>query len=295
MKKKWTALLLMAGLITGMLASPICASETATEAEAQVEVLSENTQQDAEVTVAQEDGQDTASEGAVYEAYYEELKQRAATYITDLSAMTDEQLDEVITNGLTPDGTNSKTIAYNWRAIKKELGSVVEITEQTVSEEGSVVTVENKVVYDLPSENTDVLVTYTADFNKLDNTKTDKIYETLTWDIRYPFSKLIAEAGLNTFLGLGTVFVVLIFLSFVISRMKLLANIGTKAAPAAAAPASTAASAAPPVIEEEEEAVDDTELIAVIAAAIAASENTSTDGFVVRSIKKVNRRNRQRG
>ena len=64
MKKKWTALLLMAGLITGMLASPICASETATEAEAQVEVLSENTQQDAEVTVAQEDGQDTASEGA---------------------------------------------------------------------------------------------------------------------------------------------------------------------------------------------------------------------------------------
>ncbi|MBQ6321686.1 MAG: OadG family protein, partial [Lachnospiraceae bacterium] len=208
---------------------------------------------------------------------------------------TDEQLDEVITNGLTPDGTNSKTIAYNWRAIKKELGSVVEITEQTVSEEGSVVTVENKVVYDLPSENTDVLVTYTADFNKLDNTKTDKIYETLTWDIRYPFSKLIAEAGLNTFLGLGTVFVVLIFLSFVISRMKLLANIGTKAAPAAAAPASTAASAAPPVIEEEEEAVDDTELIAVIAAAIAASENTSTDGFVVRSIKKVNRRNRQRG
>ena len=37
------------------------------------------------------------------------------------------------------------------------------------------------------------------------------------------------------------------------------------------------------------------ELVAVIAAAIAASENTSTDGFVVRSIKKVNRRNRQRG
>ena len=37
---------------------------------------------------------------------------------------------------------------------------------------------------------------------------------------------------------------------------------------------------------EEEEVIDDGELIAVIAAAIAASENTSTDSFVVRSIRK---------
>ena len=35
--------------------------------------------------------------------------------------------------------------------------------------------------------------------------------------------------------------------------------------------------------------MDDLELVAVIAAAIAAAENTSTDGFVVRSIKKVNK------
>ena len=42
-----------------------------------------------------------------------------------------------------------------------------------------------------------------------------------------------------------------------------------------------------------EDVTDDGELIAVIAAAIAASEGkTSTDGFVVRSIRKVNRRKR---
>ena len=41
----------------------------------------------------------------------------------------------------------------------------------------------------------------------------------------------------------------------------------------------------------EEDVTDDLELVAVIAAAIAASEGqTSTDGFVVRSIRKVNRR-----
>ena len=40
--------------------------------------------------------------------------------------------------------------------------------------------------------------------------------------------------------------------------------------------------------------MDDGELVAVIAAAIAASENTSTDGFVVRSIKKANRKKWQK-
>ena len=44
-------------------------------------------------------------------------------------------------------------------------------------------------------------------------------------------------------------------------------------------------------IIESEELADDTELVAVIAAAIAAYEGkTSTDGFVVRSIKKAKRR-----
>ena len=47
-----------------------------------------------------------------------------------------------------------------------------------------------------------------------------------------------------------------------------------KEAPVQAAPAPVAA------------AEDDAELVAVIAAAIAAAEGTSTDGFVVRSIKR---------
>ncbi len=44
---------------------------------------------------------------------------------------------------------------------------------------------------------------------------------------------------------------------------------------------------AAPVQEEEEALTDDVELVAVLAAAIAASENTSPDSFVVRSIRKV--------
>jgi len=70
---------------------------------------------------------------------------------------------------------------------------------------------------------------------------------------------------------------------------------GAASAPKAAAPAPKAAPAAAPkaapapavaaAVEEAEE-MDDTELVAVIAAAIAAAEGTTTDGFVVRSIKR---------
>ena len=103
------------------------------------------------------------------------------------------------------------------------------------------------------------------------------------------------KAALNTLMGLGTVFVILAFLIFVISLFKYIPGLveGKKkeSAPAAAAPAPAAAApVAEPVVED---VTDDGELVAVIAAAIAASEGkTSTDGFVVRSIRKINRRKR---
>ena len=59
-------------------------------------------------------------------------------------------------------------------------------------------------------------------------------------------------------------------------------------APAARAAAPTPATVAADPVQE----ADNSELIAVIAAAIAASEGTSTDGFVVRSIRKINRKKR---
>ena len=59
------------------------------------------------------------------------------------------------------------------------------------------------------------------------------------------------------------------------------------------APAPVAAAPAPVAEPVVEDVTDDGELVAVIAAAIAASEGkTSTDGFVVRSIRKINRRKR---
>ena len=101
------------------------------------------------------------------------------------------------------------------------------------------------------------------------------------------------NAALNTVMGLGTVFVILIMLIFLISLFQFIPGSGAqeakakkKAAEEAAAPTPATVAAAP--VQE----ADNSELIAVIAAAIAASEGTSTDGFVVRSIRKINRKKR---
>jgi len=94
------------------------------------------------------------------------------------------------------------------------------------------------------------------------------------------------KALLNTLMGMGTVFIVLIFISFIISLFQYINKIGDKPTPAAAAPAPLPAA---PIEEEEEELTDDTELVAVITAAIAAYTKTSSEGFQVRSIKRASR------
>ena len=94
----------------------------------------------------------------------------------------------------------------------------------------------------------------------------------------------LADAGINTLLGMGTAFAVLILISLIISLFPAIGKIGKKQA----APAPAKAEPAPAVVEEEDLS-DDEELVAVIAAAIAAYEGSTSasgDGFVVRSIRK---------
>lgn len=103
----------------------------------------------------------------------------------------------------------------------------------------------------------------------------------------YTTKEKLAKAGMNTLMGMGTVFCVLIFISLLIACFKFINAWETKnrnkgGAPAAAVPAPVAV----PAPAATENLVDDLELVAVITAAIAASENTSADGLVVRSIRR---------
>ena len=95
--------------------------------------------------------------------------------------------------------------------------------------------------------------------------------------------EIMKNAGLNTLLGMGIVFVVLIFIAFIISLFK---YIQPKKAPAAEAQAPVQAA---PAVQEEEDETDDMQLVAVITAAIHASlsaQGIEPSGYVVRSIRR---------
>lgn len=104
----------------------------------------------------------------------------------------------------------------------------------------------------------------------------------------------IINGLINTVIGMGTVFLVLIFISFVISLFIYIPKLEAKFTGKKKEPEVKQAEPSHSVQveeEEEEELVDDTELVAVITAAIMASmgDEAPSDGLVVRSIRKVNK------
>ena len=110
----------------------------------------------------------------------------------------------------------------------------------------------------------------------------------ITTNVDLTLGESMKKAGVNTAIGMGTVFVMLIVISFIITAMGIipkLQEMGKKKEPSAPA---VVEKTIEDIITREETDTDDTELVAVIAAAIAAYEGeSSTDGFVVRSIRRI--------
>lgn len=118
--------------------------------------------------------------------------------------------------------------------------------------------------------------------------------ETMATDMGITVNKSSAEklenAGLNTLLGMGMAFAVLIIISLIISLFPIFIGGNKKKKVNDKELAKEAMDNTISQIEEKEDLVGDAELVAVIAAAIAAYEGSaSTDGFQVRSIRKVNK------
>ena len=99
----------------------------------------------------------------------------------------------------------------------------------------------------------------------------------------------MTKAGLNTLMGMGTVFIVLILIAWLIACFNLIPRIQAVFTKKEKKADVAVANAVAQIVENEAvQEEDDTELVAVIAAAIAASEGAaSADGYVVRSIRKL--------
>ena len=183
--------------------------------------------------------------------------------------------------GLKIDGEGLYDAFDSWLMCREEIGEVdgvdsVAVTNATEDE----ITVVAKVTGD-SGKTAQVEMLYTPR-----NKMTSAVF-----NVDRTFGENMKNAGLNTLLGMGTVFVVLILISFIISLFRYIAVIEDKMKNKKEQPSATAVAADNAVaqIAAKEEQSDDLELIAVISAAIAAYEEAqggSSDGYVVRSIKR---------
>ena len=251
-------------------------TEVASETEAASESVSEEAAVESEAQAAEEvvEGGISASDRASLESY-------AQQSIEMIVGMDDAQAEEILHPSSILSKYQDSMVAsvQSWVNAKEELGAYKQILAQDIEVDDDIV-----IKTDCEFENGESVVTTTLSLDDLSLVSMEFATAEKT------MGQKMEEAVLNTLMGVCVVFVMLFFLSFLISQFKHISKLEEgfkkKNAPAAPAPAPVAA----PAPVEEEEVADDGELIAVIAAA----EGTSTDGFVVRSIKKSNRNKWQR-
>ena len=328
MRKRIYAILL-ATVLAGSLASGCMtafASETeaaisGTEAEVSEALAAGETEAETEAEAAEPAGlapkEITGDPG--WEAQYPAIEAQVEQQLKTLSGMSVEQVEQLITsynreinlgvrdiansmkvsNELTPtDDTTMATVKMlrNWYGMMDSCGEFEGVEEYTADMTDNVMTLDLKTKYaQAEKDDAQVNVKFTYDLNRN--------VTLMSWDLIDSFGTSIKRAALNTVIGLGTVFIVLLFLSFVISQIHWIPDIidgrkkSKEAALAAAPAAAPAAPAAPAVREIPQEAAqetDDLELVAVITAAIAASQQAPADGFVVRSIRRRGRKSNWR-
>ena len=205
-------------------------------------------------------------------------KSAAETLISQIAGFSDEEIE----NYLAQDDAFTTATMESWKSVKDELGAYSSIVSQDVEKDGDVVTI--STVAQFEKAKADVVLM--LDLGQ-------QMYTSMTYSVQYSLTANMQRAGMNTLMGIGIVFLMLLFFSFVIGLFKYIEkfqNVGKKKAAEEAPKAEEAP--APAIAQSEaadEDFADDLELVAVISAAIAAYENTSGDSFVVRSIKKSNK------
>ncbi len=208
-----------------------------------------------------------------YNGYsYDDLQANCQGTVQTLVSMTDEDKAYYIENG-------TETIANlinRWDEAVEEYGSFIDFGEFEITKSGNTLT----AAQTLQMEDRDVILTYVYTYYSME-------VEDITVDGVFSVSEKMSTALMNTLMGMLVVFCVLIIICLLICCFNIFPYLEKKKAEKKAAAAAPEKDAVVTQIEaREEQQTDDGELIAVIAAAIAAAEGTSTDGFVVRSIRR---------
>lgn len=182
------------------------------------------------------------------------------------------------------DGNAMKNAAISFNNAADKIGEIKEIGTATAKIDDKTIIVTVPVTGSLKNGNAEVIISNDMFY----------IVESASLNEESTMADAMVKAALNTVIGMGTVFIVLILISFIIALFGYIPKIQAKMAERKNKDVKEESidNAIAQIVEKEEvDVTDDYELVAVIAAAIAASEGAaSTDGFVVRSVRKVNRR-----
>lgn len=237
----------------------------------------------------------------VYTEYEQSKMEAAKTYATQyvipsmesfkdaesvamLSEYTAEEVAYLVSQnlGFSVDGYAFMTAIESFNSGYEAIGNLVSIGDATAEINDNQIIVQVAVQGEKESAEAEIIFTNDL-FMEMESASLNPI-ETM--------GDLMTRAAMNTLIGMGTVFAVLILIIFIISTFGFIPKIQAKMSKKdvkeevkAAAIENTVANIT--TQEESAELVGDCELVAVIAAAIAASQGAaSTDGFVVRSIRK---------
>lgn len=182
--------------------------------------------------------------------------------------------------GFVTDGYAFANAVDNFKKGYVETGRIVTREEPVVFVDG------NEIIVDIActceNRNADIEMIFVNDLSEMKLTSA-------AFNPRYTTGEKMKKAGLNTVIGMGTVFAMLIIIAFIISLFGTIPAMFKKEAKKDKA-AESIDKAVEQIVKNETAESSDAELVAVIAAAVAAYEGTTdTSGFVVRSIRKIKR------
>ena len=195
------------------------------------------------------------------------LAESGAYYVMNIMSLDDASLDEAIDQYVVEQNVVMQNGLNSWKDSREELGDLTAIGMPEIEEltDGGV-----RITFISEFENRDCEIIVALDKRRQNITE-------LTFNPVYSLGEKLSQALVNLAVGMGTVFAVLIFLTWIISLFKHVNGLFGKKETEAAAPVRSVPETEVPA----ENTSDDEELAAVIAAAVAAFESETGNGSVM--------------
>ena len=216
-----------------------------------------------------------------YSADYQVTEEMVVSYVQQqVSSMND-----IVAQGaqayVAEDAVMSNAVA-GWESALADMGDYQSVGDVTyIVDEDGAMTIDAEIEASKRDADIQFILEYSA--------TSGFMVTSVTTTPRFTFAETMTKAGLNTLMGMGTVFAVLILIALLIYCFNFIPKIQAAFSKKDNKAEAAANNAVAQIVENEAvQEEDDLELIAVIAAAIAASEGAaSTDGYVVRSIRRI--------